>query len=138
MSNVQNAKTARVDLLDDKKSIILTIGAADKTVTKFELTNDAASQLVSMMVWWRVMRRICRTTNRGHATNSDEQYRLGHKRSNRRDCTNYGCWTSDVVVSLSSRRLSSDWPGTSFQKLTITQVVRRTEELRELASLNLV
>ena len=56
MSNVQSAKTARVDLLDDKKSIILTIGAADKTVTKFELTNDAASQLVSMIVMVAVMR----------------------------------------------------------------------------------
>ena len=58
MSNVQNAKTARVDLLDDKKSIILTIGAADKTVTKFELTNDATSQLAEHdSRWWRVMRR---------------------------------------------------------------------------------
>ena len=50
MSELRNVKTARVDLLDDRASILLTIGDDDKTETKFRLSNDAASQLVSMML----------------------------------------------------------------------------------------
>jgi len=49
MSNIQDVKTARVDLLQDKQSIHLTIGTDNKTET-FKLSNDHAAQLVSMML----------------------------------------------------------------------------------------